>query len=244
MFGNEGGDVVDEFIGGKYMVEEGEYPKIGICICDTPSAGHDEVMLDYRKCGKRGEPEVVHVAQEFDYEITFLAKDFETFIRGLVDESVYEKDEEEYVPPADLEKVMNGRFSKELNELCKNYTPIPNIDIALRMVAKKITLEREKFDMEGCPDLLFEIIFLIYSYSHRIESSEHFSKVLQSLICFPADGEFATNHFDQEGFDSKWDEGIEFGYIRKPIFRGYRLSRSWEKDDLARFEKYIIDYNG
>jgi len=39
--------------------------------------------MDYRKCGPRGEPEVVHVDQELDYRISLVAKNFETFIRGL-----------------------------------------------------------------------------------------------------------------------------------------------------------------
>lgn len=52
------------------------------------------IMLDYRKNGKTGEPEVVHVDQEFDYKITFLAKDFETFVRGLVHDSVYDSSED------------------------------------------------------------------------------------------------------------------------------------------------------
>ena len=76
-------------LGSPFMIEEWEYPDIGICICDCPSAGHDMIMLDYRKCGRFGEPEVIHVDQEFDYRITFLAKDFETFIKGLVNEDVY-----------------------------------------------------------------------------------------------------------------------------------------------------------
>lgn len=77
-------------MGSKFMTDEWEYPNIGVVICDCPSAGHDVIMLDYRKCGNNGEPEVVHVDQEYDYKITFLAKNFETFILGLVDESNFD----------------------------------------------------------------------------------------------------------------------------------------------------------
>ena len=41
------------------------------------------IALDYRFCGPEGEPAVVHVAQEDWFAITFIAKDFETFINGL-----------------------------------------------------------------------------------------------------------------------------------------------------------------
>lgn len=69
------------------MQENWGYPAIGPCICNCPSAGHDMIMLDYRKCGPEGEPEVVHVDQEWDFQITTLAPNFEAFVRGLVDES-------------------------------------------------------------------------------------------------------------------------------------------------------------
>lgn len=75
--------------GSLFWIEMWEYPEIGVVICDTPSAGHDLIMLDYRACGPEGEPEVVHIDQELDYKITFLAKDFETFIRGLVSDEVF-----------------------------------------------------------------------------------------------------------------------------------------------------------
>ena len=77
-------------LGSQFMIDEWGYPSIGVCICDCPSAGHDMIMLDYSNCGKDGEPEVVHIDQESDYEKTFLAKDFETFIRGLVNEEEFD----------------------------------------------------------------------------------------------------------------------------------------------------------
>lgn len=74
----------------EFWTSEWGYPAIGIYFADCPSAGHDMVCLDYRKCGRTGEPEVVHVDQEWDYEITFVAKNFESFIRGLQDDEVFE----------------------------------------------------------------------------------------------------------------------------------------------------------
>lgn len=73
--------------GSQFMMDEWEYPTIGIYICDCPSGGHDMIALDYSTCGKMDEPTVVHIDQENDYEKTFLAKDFETFIRGLENEN-------------------------------------------------------------------------------------------------------------------------------------------------------------
>jgi hypothetical protein len=60
------------------------YPDIGLRICDTPSGGHDAVMLDYSECGPKGEPRVVHAEQGCDAsEVTVLAPDFLAFVAAL-----------------------------------------------------------------------------------------------------------------------------------------------------------------
>ena len=79
----------------QFMKNDWGYPDIGVAICDTPSAGHEMIFLDYRECGRQGEPKVVHIDQELDYEITLLADNFEDFTRGLVDSEELEEFYEE-----------------------------------------------------------------------------------------------------------------------------------------------------
>jgi len=69
--------------GSKFWITQWGYPDIGIAICDTESAGHDMIFLDYSDCGPEGEPCIVHINRESDYEITYLADSFEAFVRGL-----------------------------------------------------------------------------------------------------------------------------------------------------------------
>jgi hypothetical protein len=76
-------------VGSKFMIEEWGYPPIGIYFADCPSAGHDMLCLDYRACGPSGEPQVVHVGQEWNYQITFVAETFEAFIRSLESTEVF-----------------------------------------------------------------------------------------------------------------------------------------------------------
>ena len=77
-------------LGATFMAEAWGYPPIGVGIADTPSAGHEQIMLDYRACGKDGEPSVVYVDQEDDFRITVVAPDFASFVRGLVGADVYD----------------------------------------------------------------------------------------------------------------------------------------------------------
>ena len=69
--------------GSRFWCDEWGYPALGVYFADCPSGGHDMICLDYRECGPTGEPRVVHVDQDLDYEISLLANDFEAFIRGL-----------------------------------------------------------------------------------------------------------------------------------------------------------------
>ena len=70
-------------LGSQFMLDEWGYPAIGVVIADCPSAGHNLMMLDYRACGLQGEPTVVHIDQENDYQLVTLALNFEAFVRGL-----------------------------------------------------------------------------------------------------------------------------------------------------------------
>ncbi|AZS18500.1 SMI1/KNR4 family protein [Paenibacillus lutimineralis] len=69
--------------GSRYMIENYNYPEIGVVICDCSSAG-DAVMLDYRPSGNDGEPEVIYVDRESNNKTIKLADNFEAFIQGLM----------------------------------------------------------------------------------------------------------------------------------------------------------------
>ena len=78
--------------GSRFWHDDWGYPDIGVYFADCPSGGHDMVCLDYRACGPTGEPQVVHVDQELDYRVVFVAATFEAFIRGLEDDSAFDID--------------------------------------------------------------------------------------------------------------------------------------------------------
>ena len=70
--------------GNEFWYDKWEYPRnVGVIIADTISGGHEMIYLDYRDCGKDGEPKVSICIQEDDFKIIVLADNFEEFILGL-----------------------------------------------------------------------------------------------------------------------------------------------------------------
>jgi hypothetical protein len=196
--------------GAKFWREEWGYPDIGICICDTPSAGHDMVMLDYRACGPSGEPSVVIVGQEADYEIGFLAKDFETFIRGLVRRRDLEARDE--VPPAQAAR----RAEMARNQALQNVDPraVPprlaelidksgRLEIATTLcrLGREIVHDKGDFYLHGDErsELVYAIFFWLLSSAEAVPSREAFLKTYPDLV------NFLFGHMGYcLGFAAKW----------------------------------------
>lgn len=64
LLGVGGSAGIETEAGSRYLVAEWQYPDVGVVVADTPSGGHDTVMLDYSECGPSGEPSVVYVDED------------------------------------------------------------------------------------------------------------------------------------------------------------------------------------
>jgi hypothetical protein len=166
-------------LGSRFMIEQWGYPDIGIVICDSPSAGHDAVMLDYRQCGKNGEPTVIHVDVEHsEPKITHLADNFESFIRGLVNENVYTRpiDEEKV---QELNKVQNGSFSPVLlRAFQKIHQQLPDAEQKLRRLATKIVEKKGFFAIhdDEFSLLMMDYLFWLFCQIETVSSLENYKK--------------------------------------------------------------------
>lgn len=221
-------------LGSQFMIDEWEYPALGVCVCTCPSAGHDMIMLDYRRCGPAGEPAVVHVDQEFDYRITFLAKDFETFIRGLVHDDVYSTAEEEL--QNDLLRVNEGNFSIEMSLLMAKYSTI-NFNEIIRNICRKITLEKGHFSLHAdeLSNLMYDIQFLLYTHTHGRVRKAQYLEAYPSLIAF-GDGAFTTGGY-APSFVSEWlDIRLREKQIVTNFWGGMKLNPAFEASLLEQIQ--------
>ena len=207
------------------MQEEWGYPEIGICVCNCPSAGHDMIMLDYRKSGNDGEPEVVHVDQERDYRITFLAKNFEEFTRGLVNESVYDTSAE------DLEKklaaIERGTFSKLLTRLVAGYRKI-DFEPIIRGVCRSLAIEKGFFALHADEKsyLLYDIQFHLYTTLQPVRTEQEYLKTYPEMIA--GDGDLTTGGYAPDFIKDWLDKRRSDGDIIASAAASCRLARvSW-----------------
>ncbi|MCW4455138.1 SMI1/KNR4 family protein [Flavobacterium sp. MXW15] len=191
-------------LGSRFHVEEWGYPDLGVYICSCPSAGHDMVALDYRRCGPGGEPQVVHVDQEADYRVTFLADDFESFVRGLVPEDAYDTSLDDYEDG--LLAVTRGAFSPALAPLLEDFGPLPRIAEAMRAQALRILEEKRHFLLHGDPGswLMYDLQFWVYQRRHRVEGCEDYlrDEAYPALVAM-ADTGFSTGGH-APGFVADW----------------------------------------
>ena len=99
--------------GHDFWVKEWGYPERGLIIAETPAGPHALIMLDYSACGPTGEPCVIRVDQESEFEILVLAKDFESFIAALIDE---EEDEDDFIEDDEDDDIDDYGFNDDEND--------------------------------------------------------------------------------------------------------------------------------
>jgi hypothetical protein len=235
-------------LGARFMIEEWGYPPIGIAIADTPSAGHELIMLDYRACGKRGEPQVVYVDQEDDYRIVVVAPDFETFIRGLVDESAYDTAAADRA--AAIATVERGTLSPiVVRALAAVGDRLLDGERILRVLGRQIVDQKGFFVLHGDErsHLMYGLMFWLYSSLCTARSFEAFadypetgpsyaSPCYRLMIAFrlaAAPYGFCTGGYVESFLRDWWSARVAGGDI-VAVAEGYRLTPEAETTLLER----------
>jgi hypothetical protein len=220
------------------------YPPIGVGIANTPTAGHELIMLDYRECGKQGEPRVVLVDQERDYRITFVAPDFATFIRGLVSWDEFGTSE------AAIVMVERGTLSPiVVRALAAARDRLPEGERMLRTLGRQIVDEKGFFALHADERsyLMYDLMFWLYSHLRTAGSFEEFVNYpkegasydtpcyeLMITSCLGADPYgFCTDGYGPGFVRTWWDVRLAAGEIVETP-HGYRLTQDAEDALLRR----------
>jgi hypothetical protein len=224
-------------LGSKCVIDEGGYPDIGVYICDCPSAGHDIIMLDYSKCGRHGEPEVVHVDQESDYKKTFLAKDFETFIRGLVNDDVYDTSAEDLVKA--LENLKTGNFSDELQHLMSQQKSV-DFDKVLRNLLTELAKNKGYFALheDALSHLAYDIQFYLLTSNKKIKSKKEYFKAYPSMLAL-ANNEISLGGYAEDFVTDWFDERIRNKEILNPLFGALSFTDEFKKVLIRKIQPYL-----
>jgi len=201
-------------LGSQFMIDGWGYPALGIYFADCPSAGHDMVALDYRGCGPQGEPCVVHVDQEGDYKVTWLAPDFSTFVAQLRPEDAFEDDPDE-MRAEELALVEQAPFGPLLQSLCDAF-PNPDLAAGLRELAAAIVNRKGSFGLHGddLSLLMYDLQFLLYSHVRPVPSRESYlaDDAYPAIIALSG-GRFSTGGYAPGFVEDWWAEARRQGRI-------------------------------
>lgn len=183
-------------LGSAFMISEWGYPNIGIAVADTISGGHDMIFLDYRECGKDGEPKVVVVDQESDYHIGVLADTFEDFIKGLTIDAT-EMENEDFALLDENQKCLAIKFLQEMQEEERviellTYVGIENLSAELMgMLARSYNNNNQENEAMRIMDMIPEeerkaVWYYRYGYSYASRCFPHNSETdnLKALEMF------------------------------------------------------------
>ncbi|WP_194916154.1 SMI1/KNR4 family protein [Catenulispora rubra] len=225
--------------GSLFWIETWEYPDIGVYFADTPSAGHDMLALDYRACGRHGEPTVVHVDQEHDFAITWVAENFEAFVTGLVDESVYDTSEQDRLDA--LATVREGSFSPILLRAFGEVADVlPDADRRLRALGEAVVQDKGFFALHADAHsmLMYDYLFWLFTSFNRVGSFEQYLTTppqhersyalpdYELMIAFSLVSEpygFSTGGYGPGFLEQWWESRIASGQIVETA-DGYRLT--------------------
>ena len=225
--------------GSLFWIEMWGYPDIGVYFADTPSAGHDMLALDYRACGKHGEPSVVHVDQEHDFAITWVAENFEAFVTGLVDESVYDTSEQDRLDA--LAAVREGSFSPILLRAFGEVADVlPDADRRLRALGEAVVRDKGFFALhaDARSMLMYDYLFWLFTSFNRVGSVEQYLRTpaqhersyalpdYELMIVFSLGSEpygFNTGGYGPGFLEQWWESRIASGQIVETA-DGYRLT--------------------
>jgi hypothetical protein len=220
------------------LEDEWGYPPIGVYIADTPTAGHQMIGLDYRECGKTGEPRVVYVDQEDDYSIHIVASEFATFVRGLVNAEEYDTSDEDRVEA--IATVERGTLSPiVLRALDAAGARLPDGERMLRTLARQIVDEKSHFSLHADErsHLMYGLMFWLYSQLRTASSFEDFVDLpgenasydrpcyKMMIVFWLADDPygFCTGGFAPDFVRDWWNARIAAGEIVKTP-EGYRFT--------------------
>lgn len=241
-------------LGATFFRDEWGYPAWGVGFADTPSAGHELLMLDYRDSGPQGEPRVVHVDQERGYLVTDVAPDVATFLYGLVDEDEFDSTDRDAERAHDLERTATGSLSPIVRRALDVSPDLAFVEPAIRELGRRLVVRYDFLTVRGDPDsrLLLDTMFLLHS---RVSSAlgvddflapageTSYDRPSLPLMLFSSIADepytFRTGGYAPDFVREWWRDAVENGRLQD-TFAGWRFETDAEAE-LRRTLEAIAD---